>query len=125
MPHPIDADEGDTRSRLADLEGEIHALRQEFRATATKGPAWTLWKEIVGTAIGAATVAVPVVVGVIAWGVSVMQGQLENKLNIAQVVADNHRQDKESSMQRLEILSRLDRMSVQIEDLQKAVARIR
>ena len=80
---------------------------------------WTLLKEIFGTFIGVA----PFIIALLLWGSTMNERMRVVEVRIEHTDHVNQQQDQAAKEQRQELLSRLDRLSTQIEILQQTVAK--
>lgn len=81
---------------------------------------WTLAKEIYGTMIA----TLPFVIVLIVWGARVNEriSMVEVRLEIADVT--DRKREADSADSRRELLAKMDRLSIQVENLQQTVARL-
>lgn len=80
---------------------------------------WTLWKEVYGTFIG----ILPFLLLVLGWGIAMQQEQSLHTLRLTNLEKADVKHDQDQQLIRTEINNRLERISTQIENLQKDVSR--
>ena len=84
-----------------------------------RGSGWTLWREIYGTFIG----VLPLILAVCVGALTLIRENDRHGFEIDVLKEQMKALKSESTVQRIELLARLDRISSQIEELQKQVAR--
>lgn len=91
----------------------------ETRTGDRRRNSWTLWREIYGTVIG----TLPFIVGLVIWAsnvnqrLSVVELEISHNKELLATDRTNAREDRQ------ELSRKLDRIQLQIEEMQKLIAR--
>lgn len=91
----------------------------EQDANGSKGPQWSVFKEVLGTFIGIS----PFVIALVMWGSSVQERIRVTEVKVEMIQQLDQKQREALSEQRREIIDKLERLVVKIEALQQTAAK--